>query len=55
MLQTLHQHGGSGQPVFGMKLGAVGFLMNQYRAEDLLERLARRRTGGAAAAGDGRA
>ncbi|MBP8097941.1 MAG: NAD kinase [Arenimonas sp.] len=39
MLQSLHQHADSGLPVFGMKLGAVGFLMNQYRAEDLLDRL----------------
>ena len=39
MLQTLHQHGELGLPVFGMKLGTVGFLMNQYRPEDLLRRL----------------
>jgi len=39
MLQSLHQHADSGLPVYGMKLGAVGFLMNQYRAEDLLDRL----------------
>lgn len=40
MLQTLHLHGGDGRPVFGMKLGAVGFLMNQFRPEDLVARLA---------------
>lgn len=40
MLQTLHRHGGIGKPVFGMKLGSVGFLMNQYRDDDLIERLA---------------
>lgn len=41
MLQTLHRHGGSGKPVYGMKLGTVGFLMNQYRAQDdLLARIA---------------
>ncbi|WP_019397930.1 MULTISPECIES: NAD kinase [unclassified Pseudoxanthomonas] len=40
MLQTLHRHGGLGKPVYGMKLGTVGFLMNHYRAEGLLERLA---------------
>jgi NAD+ kinase len=40
MLQTLHLHGGDGRPVFGMKLGAVGFLMNQYREEALVARLA---------------
>ena len=31
MLQTLHRHGGLGKPVFGMKLGTVGFLMNHHR------------------------
>jgi len=41
MLQTLHRHGALGKPVFGMKLGTVGFLMNHFRAEDLLERLER--------------
>ena len=40
MLQTLHRHGALGKPVFGMKLGTVGFLMNQHRPEDLLERIA---------------
>lgn len=39
MLQTLHRHGGLGKPVYGMKLGTVGFLMNQHRAEGLVERL----------------
>lgn len=33
MLQTLHRYGGLGKPVFGMKLGSVGFLMNQYRGD----------------------
>jgi NAD+ kinase len=40
MLQTLHQHAEHAVPVYGMKLGAVGFLMNQYREDDLLARLA---------------
>jgi NAD+ kinase len=31
MLQTLHRHGGLAKPVFGMKLGTVGFLMNHHR------------------------
>ena len=39
MLQTLHRHGDLGKPVYGMKLGTVGFLMNQYRTDDLLQRL----------------
>lgn len=40
MLQTLHRHGGLGKPVYGMKLGSVGFLMNQFRNEDLATRIA---------------
>ena len=41
MLQTLHRHGGLGKAVYGMKLGTVGFLMNQFReGDDLLARLA---------------
>ena len=41
MLQTLHRHGGLGKPVYGMKLGTVGFLMNQFRdGDDLLARIA---------------
>lgn len=45
MLQTLHRYGSLGKPVYGMKLGSVGFLMNHYRDEgeagaDLLQRIA---------------
>jgi len=40
MLQTLHLHGCLGRPVYGMKLGTVGFLMNQYRRDGLLQRIA---------------
>ena len=40
MLQTLHRHGDLGKPVFGMKLGSVGFLMNQFHGDDLLARIA---------------
>ncbi len=39
MLQTLHRHGLLDTPVYGMKLGTVGFLMNQFRPDDLCERL----------------
>jgi NAD+ kinase len=39
MLQTLHRFGALGVPVFGMKLGTVGFLMNQHRPGELQERL----------------
>ncbi len=41
MLRTLHRWRGAGRPVFGMKLGSVGFLMNHYSPEDLPARLAR--------------
>jgi NAD+ kinase len=40
MLQTLHRHGALGKPVYGMKLGTVGFLMNHHHGDDLLARLA---------------
>ncbi|MCV0426771.1 MAG: NAD kinase [Roseibium sp.] len=41
MLQTLHKHMGSGKPIYGMNRGSVGFLMNEYREDDLPERLAK--------------
>jgi NAD+ kinase len=40
MLQTLHDMRGSNKPIFGMNRGSVGFLMNEYRIDDLKERLA---------------
>ena len=43
MLQTLHRHAHLGKPVYGMKLGTVGFLMNHYRddaGDDLRQRIA---------------
>jgi NAD+ kinase len=43
MLQTLHAmlEGRRTVPVFGMNLGTIGFLMNEWRIEGLDERLAR--------------
>jgi NAD+ kinase len=41
MLRTLHRHMARGLPVYGMKLGTVGFLMNQHHPDDLPERIAR--------------
>jgi NAD+ kinase len=41
MLQTLHRHMQLNRPVFGMKAGTVGFLMNLYRPDELMERIAR--------------
>ncbi len=40
MLQTLHRVMKRGVPVYGMNLGTVGFLMNEFSAEDLNRRLA---------------
>ncbi|MGZ6008562.1 MAG: NAD kinase [Rhizomicrobium sp.] len=40
MLQTLHSFIGKGKPIYGMNLGSVGFLMNEFRESDLLDRLA---------------
>ena len=39
MLRTLHQLLPANLPIYGMKLGNVGFLMNLYQEENLLERL----------------
>ncbi|MBU6473890.1 MAG: NAD kinase, partial [Alphaproteobacteria bacterium] len=39
MLQTLHAFLGTGKPIYGMNLGSVGFLMNEYSEEDLPARL----------------
>ena len=40
MLQTLHSFLSKDKPIYGMNLGSVGFLMNEYRQDDLLTRLA---------------
>jgi NAD+ kinase len=40
MLQTLHGHMHSGTPIYGMHRGTVGFLMNEFSAHDLRDRLA---------------
>jgi NAD+ kinase len=42
MLQTLHRmlEGGCTKPVFGMNRGTVGFLMNDWRIDQLPERIA---------------
>lgn len=39
MLQTLHLFLARDVPIYGMNFGSVGFLMNEYREEDLPERL----------------
>jgi NAD+ kinase len=40
MLRTLHRFLSADLPVYGMKLGKVGFLMNRYQEENLYQRLA---------------
>ena len=40
MLQTLHAFLDHGRPIYGMNFGSIGFLMNEFREGDLLERLA---------------
>jgi NAD+ kinase len=39
MLQTLHRFMGTSKPIYGMNKGSVGFLMNEFKVEDLLDRL----------------
>jgi NAD+ kinase len=41
MLQTLHRHLNDHVPIYGMNRGSIGFLMNDYREDDLHGRLAR--------------
>lgn len=40
MLETLHRTIANQKPVYGMNRGSVGFLMNDYNEENLLERIA---------------
>jgi NAD+ kinase len=40
MLQALHKFTTAGKPIYGMNRGTVGFLMNEYGQDDLLQRLA---------------
>jgi len=41
MLETLHAHFDQNVPLYGMNRGTVGFLMNEYREDDLPARLDR--------------
>ncbi|MEM8665605.1 MAG: NAD kinase [Pseudomonadota bacterium] len=41
MLQTLHRFMSTGKPTFGMNRGSVGFLMNEFGVDGLMERLAK--------------
>ena len=44
MLQALHAYMNTGKPIYGMNRGSVGFLMNEYRPDELMERLAAAKT-----------
>ena len=39
MLETLHDNLGNQRPIYGMNRGSVGFLMNEYSEDGLLERI----------------
>jgi NAD+ kinase len=44
MLETLHRHIDRHLPIYGMNRGSVGFLLNVYSDDGLMERLARAET-----------
>lgn len=39
MLQTQHKYMNSGRKIFGMNKGTIGFLMNEFHVEGLIERI----------------
>lgn len=39
LLQCLHEYGGGERPIYGMNRGTVGFLMNAYAEDGLVERI----------------
>ncbi|WP_416897700.1 MAG: NAD kinase [Minwuia sp.] len=39
MLSMLHEYLERGMPIYGMNKGTIGFLMNQFQEEDLLQRI----------------
>jgi len=40
LLQTMHAHLETGTPIYGMNRGTVGFLLNEYTVDGLMDRLA---------------
>jgi len=40
MLQTQHEYMNTGIPIYGMNKGTVGFLMNEYKPDNLKQRVA---------------
>lgn len=41
MLHTIHEYLDRDIPIYGMNRGSLGFLMNEYAVDDLIERLAK--------------
>lgn len=39
MLQTMHEHMDTGLPIYGMNRGTIGFLLNRFEPDGLMERL----------------
>lgn len=39
MLQTLHEHISDGLPVYGLNMGTIGFLLNEYSENNLIDRV----------------
>jgi NAD+ kinase len=39
MLQTIQEHMDSGRHIYGMNRGTIGFLMNEYQEDGLIERI----------------
>ena len=54
MLQTLHSFIGKEKPIYGMNLGSVGFLMNEFREASLHRAADRGRAGASPSAAHAR-
>jgi NAD+ kinase len=39
MLETMHEHMSANKPIYGMNQGSLGFLMNDYNEDGLIERI----------------
>ena len=41
MLQALHEFMNTGKPLYGLNRGTIGFLMNEYASDGLLDRISK--------------
>lgn len=39
LLSAIHEHMHRGVPIYGMNRGTIGFLLNEFRTDDLMERM----------------